>query len=75
MTKPQPALFGPDAIGTVAAVSWEGPGQPITLTAYGPAGEVAVPLTPVRALALAVELTQRAVLTIKVNRWGPGWPG
>jgi len=45
------------------------------LTVRGPDGEVAVPLTPVRALALAVELTQRAVLTIKVNRFGPGWPG
>ncbi len=38
-------------------------------------GEVAVPLTPKRALALAVELTQRAVATIKVNQWEPGWPG
>ena len=54
-----------------AAVSWGSPGEPIVLTV----GEVAVPLTPTRALALAVELTQRAVLTIKVNRWGPGWPG
>ena len=45
------------------------------LTVYGPNGEVAVPLSPTRALALAVELTQRAVLTIKVNQWGPGWPG
>jgi hypothetical protein len=52
-------------------VTWEGPGEPIVLTV----GEVAVPLTPKRALALAGELTQRAVLTIKVNRWGPGWPG
>jgi hypothetical protein len=58
-----------------AVVSWQGPGQPIVLTVYGPDGEVAVALTPVRALALAVELTQRAVVTIKVNRWGPGWPG
>ena len=54
-------------------MSWAAPGAPITLTAYGPAGEVAMPLTPVRALA--VELTRRAVLTIEVNRWGPGWPG
>ncbi len=58
-----------------AVVSWEGPGEPITLTIHGPDGEVSTPLTPTRALALAVELTQRAVLTIKVNRWGPGWPG
>ena len=27
-----------------AVVSWEGPDQPIVLTLYGPAGEVAVPL-------------------------------
>ena len=57
-----------------AVVSWQGAGQPIVLTVYGPDGEV-VALTPKRALALAVELTQRAVLTIKVNCWGPGWPG
>ena len=43
-----------------ATVSWEGPGEPIVLTV----GEVSTPLTPTRALALAVELTQRAVLTI-----------
>ena len=53
-----------------AVVSWKGPSQPIVLTVYGPAGAVEVPLTPTRALALAVELTQRAVLTIKVNQWG-----
>ena len=58
-----------------AAVSWGSPGEPIVLEVDGPDGEVAVPLTPTRALALAVDLTQRAVLTIKVNRWGPGWPG
>ena len=54
---------------------WEGPGQPIMLKVNGPGGEVAVPLTPKRALALAVELTRRAVMTIKVNQFGPGWPG
>ena len=58
-----------------AVVPWQGPGQPIVLTLCGPASEVAVRLTPTRALALAVELTQRAVLTIKVNCWGPAWPG
>ena len=47
-----------------AVVTWEAPGEPIVLTV----GDVAVPLTPTRALALAVELTQRAVLTIKVNQ-------
>ena len=56
---------------TKPVVTWEGPAQPIVLTV----GEVAVPLTSTRALALAVELTQRAVLTIKVNQFGPGWPG
>ena len=59
-----PAPYGPDVAVTGAAVSWEGAGEPIMLTACGPDGEVAVPLTPTRALALAVELTQRAVLTI-----------
>jgi hypothetical protein len=33
------------------------------------------PLSPRRALALAVALTQLAVATIKVNQFGPGWPG
>jgi hypothetical protein len=36
---------------------------------------VAVPLTPVRALELAQELIQPAVVSIKTNQWGPGWPG
>ena len=40
----------------LSPVSWEGPGQPIMLTAYGPAGEVAVPLLPKRALTLAQEM-------------------
>ena len=40
----------------------------------GPPGEVSVLLTPKRALEMARELTQRAVLTIKTNQWGPGWP-
>ena len=75
MTKARPALFGPDAAETGAAVSWQGPDEPIVLTVCGPDGEVSTPLTPARALALAVALTQRAVLTIKTNQWGPGWPG
>ena len=59
-----------------AVVSWRGAGEPIVLTVHGgPNGEVAVLLMPVRALELAVKLTQQAVLTIKVNCWGPGWPG
>ncbi len=68
-------LVGSSPFNSRAVVTWEGPGAPIVLTVYDPDGNVAVPLTPVRALALAVELTQRAVLTIKVNQWGPGWPG
>ena len=47
-------LFGPDVAEPRAAVSWQGAGQPIMLTVYGPNGEVAAPLTPTRALALAV---------------------
>ncbi len=58
-----------------AVVAWGGPGEPIMLTAYGPDGEVAVELTPVRALEIAQELTKPAVTTIKHSQWGPGWPG
>ncbi len=58
-----------------AVVSWKDPSQPIMLTVYGPAGEVAVPLLPKRALELARELTEPAVVTIKTSQWGPGWPG
>ena len=58
-----------------AVVSWEGPGEPITLTIHGPDGEVAVRLTPVRALELAKDLTEPAVTAIKTSQWGPGWPG
>ena len=37
-----------------AVVTWEGPGEPIMLTAYGPDGEeLALPLLPKRALTLA----------------------
>ncbi len=53
-----------------AVVSWEGPGQPIVLTLYGPDGEVAVPLLPKRALELAQELLTRGVQAIKAD-----WPG
>ena len=73
--KKRPALFGLDHAETGALVSWAGADEPIVLKVCGPDGEVAVPLTPVRALALAVALTQRAVATIKVNQFGPGWPG
>ena len=57
-------------------VSWAGAGQPIVLTLFDPDGEVAaVPLTPVRALELAKELSEPAVSSIKTNQWGAGWPG
>ena len=53
-----------------AVVSWKNPSQPIMLTLYGPAGEVAVPLVPKRALTLAQELLERGVQAIKAD-----WPG
>ena len=56
-------------------VSWAGAGQPITLTVYSNGGEVAVRLSPVRALELAKDLTEPAVTVIKNSQWGPGWPG
>ena len=61
-----------------AIVSWEGPGQPIMLMLYGPAGEVAVPLLPKLALTLAQELLTRGVQAIKADSWDamyePGAP-
>ncbi len=53
-----------------AVVTWEGPGEPIVLTLYGPEGELAVALLPKRALTLAQELLTRGVQAIKVD-----WPG
>ncbi len=50
-----------------AAVTWEGPGEPIVLTAHGPDGEVAVPLLPKRALTLANELLTRGVQAIRAD--------
>ncbi len=59
-----------------AVVTWDGAGQPIVLTLYGPDGEVvSVPLTPVRALELATDLSERAVASIKTKQWGQPWPG
>ena len=58
-----------------AVVTWAGDGQPIMLTLYGLDGEVSAPLSPLRALELAKELMEPAVMAIKVNQWGPGWPG
>ena len=51
-----------------AIVSWEGPGEPIMLTLYGPDGEIAVPLLPKRALELAQELLTRGVQVIKTDQ-------
>ena len=56
-------------------VSWAGEGQPIVLTLYSDGAEVAVELTPVRALELAKDLIEPAVAAIKHGMWGPGWPG
>ena len=53
-----------------AVVSWGGEDQLITLTVYGLEGEVAVPLSPKRALTLAQELLTRGVQAIKAD-----WPG
>ncbi len=53
----------------LAIVSRQGEGQPIVLTLYGPAGEVAVPLLPKRALTLAQELLTRGVQAIKADSW------
>ncbi len=51
-----------------AVVSWKGPGQPVVLAIYGPAGEVAaVPLEPKRALTLAQELLTCAVQAITAD--------
>ena len=55
---------------TRAVVSWEGPGEPIVLTLYSDGGQVAVRLTPKRALELAQELLTAGVAAIKVD-----WPG
>ena len=54
---------------TRVVVTWAGPGEPIMLTAYGPDGEVAVPLLPKRALTLAQELLTREVQAIKADQW------
>ena len=63
-------IFMSDAADRVV-VTWEGPGEPITLTVYGPEGEVAaVPLLPKRALTLGKELIEKGVSSTKVD-----WPG
>ena len=57
-----------------AAVTWQGPGEPITLTLYDPDGEVAVPLLPKRALTLAQELLTRGVQAGKADPDAPWAP-
>ena len=52
-----------------AVVTWEGHGEPIMLTLYGPDGEIAVPLLPKRALTLAQELLTRGVQAFKADTW------
>ena len=52
-----------------AVVTWQGPGEPIMLTVYGPDGEIAVALLPKRALLLAQELLTRGVQAIKADSW------
>ncbi len=63
-------LFMSDAADRVV-VTWEGAGEPIVLTLYGPEGELAaMELLPKRCLTLAKEILDTAVLAIKVD-----WPG
>ena len=57
------------AVAERAVVTWEGPGEPIMLTLYGPDGEVALSLLPKRALTLAQELLTRGVQAIKADSW------
>ncbi len=53
-----------------AVVTWEGPGEPVVLTLYGPDGEVvALSLLPKRALTLAQELLTQGVAAIKADSW------
>jgi hypothetical protein len=59
-----------EATESRAVLTWEGPGEPIMLTLYGPAGEMAVALLPKRVLTLAQELLTRGVQAIKAD-----WPG
>ena len=62
--------FMSDAADRVV-VTWEGPGEPVVLTLYGPEGELAhVPLLPKRCLTLSKEILDIAVRAIKVD-----WPG
>ena len=60
-------LFMSDAADRVV-VTWEGAGEPIVLTLYGPEGELAaMPLSTTRALTLGKELIQEGASSIKVD--------
>lgn len=56
---------------TRAVVTWAGPGQPVVLKVYGPEGEVALPLSPERALTLAQELLTAGVRAVKADPAAP----
>ena len=45
------------------------------LQVHGATGDVAVPLSPTRALELAKQLIEPAVRSIKTSQWGEDWPG
>jgi len=75
VTKPAPALYGPDQTVARAVVGQAGDSRPIVLTIYSGDAEVDMALSPVRALELAKELIEPAVMAIKVSQWGPGWSG
>ena len=58
-----------------SVVTWQGSGEPIMLAVYDPDGAVvSVPLSPKRALELAKDLMERAVMAIKTGQWGSEWP-
>ena len=65
---PVSAPFSMSDAAERAVVTWEGPGEPIVLTVYGPDGEMAVPLLPKRCLTLAQELLTRGVQAIKADQ-------
>ena len=64
----------PPPAETRAVVTWEGPGELIVLTLYGPDGEVTVALLPKRALTLANELLTAGVSAIKADPEAPWVP-
>ena len=64
-----PSFSPTDPMATRVVVTWEGPGEPIMLTIYGPDGKVAVPLLPAKALKLAQELLTQGVQAIKADSW------